>query len=564
MKKNSFRKTLKVIAAAALSAVMAFTAACPAFAATENTDSGKTYSITIDNTNSQVSIAGKTYKAYKLFNATDAAKDTSDTNAAITYTPIDGLNLSYAADGTTYQGNNLISYLSTLKDNSDELNTFASTIYKNYIANGKMSETGSVTVPANTEKATIDNLTNGYYLVYGTASSHGNEVVAAVTLTTLSRNATVAPKLGTPTLTKQIKHNDAEQGTEWGNYGDNQIGDTIEYRTITSVPILTGFTHYTYTIHDEMSNGLTYQKDAKMYLDDKKTQPVDAQYYTVAGSPSANDTFTVSVDMVKLAKAYNLSAGAKLYTYYTAVLNQNAKIHSANNPNTAYLQYSSNPYDDSQTVNTPQKTVYDWTFHVNVTKTDAKGNQIEGATFNLLSTKGDTSTKYIFIDNGADGGIHTYTIAPDQQTAAKLLADKTVTSYTDPDTNITYTNTIVAGKVKINGLDDVKEYYLHEAGAPAGYNALTEDLKIVLTASPANADGSSANVSATVTGADSNHSVLSSEANSIAFNVVNNSGSLLPSTGGIGTTIFTIIGICLMAGAAVLLITKKRMANKTK
>lgn len=111
---------------------------------------------------------------------------------------------------------------------------------------------------------------------------------------------------------------------------------------------------------------------------------------------------------------------------------------------------------------------------------------------------------------------------------------------------------MTAGKITIKGLDDATEYYLYETKAPAGYNRLTDAVKFKITATY-NDTGDNSNVTAAVNDV---------EQSSVSVQVANNKGSTLPSTGGIGTTLFYVIGGVLMAVAAVLLVTKKRMNNK--
>lgn len=101
---------------------------------------------------------------------------------------------------------------------------------------------------AGTGTDSITGLAAGYYLIKNTSVGDG-EVYTDYILQVV-KNVEVNPKSGKPTLDKQIKHND---NGEWGVVGDNQIGDTVEFRTITTVPIVSGYTEYTYVIHDEMS-----------------------------------------------------------------------------------------------------------------------------------------------------------------------------------------------------------------------------------------------------------------------------------------------------------------------
>lgn len=382
----------------------------------------------------------------------------------------------------------------------------------------------------------------GYYLIKNTDVGTG-EVFTDYILRVVG-DVTVNPKSGKPTLDKQIRHN--ETGV-WGVVGDNQIGDTVEFRTLTTVPIVSGYTQYTYVIHDEMSAGLTSNvrsnEDVTIKVNDETV--LDKNYYTVTVDEGNTNKFTVTVDVLNAIKDGKMVEGNTLYTYYTGILNEKAKVYNdGKQDNKAYLEYSNNPHDNTTTNKTPEKVVYDWTFKMGVKKVDgADGTPLTDAKFVLskekncdLGTIGDdgtpsNTTNLISLIKNSDGS---YTVAP--------------AGY-----NGSVVNVMTAGDITINGLDDATVYYLYETKAPAGYNRLTAAVRFEITATYSDAGDNCTSVTATV-----NNDVQSS----VSVNVRNNKGSTLPSTGGIGTTIFYVIGGGLMAVAAVLLVTKKRMNNK--
>ena len=121
------------------------------------------------------------------------------------------------------------------------------------------------------------------------------------------------------------------------------------------------------------------------------------------------------------------------------------------------------------------------------------------------------------------------------------------------------------GKFVIAGLD-AGSYYLRETKAPAGYNLLKNDISVTITATLDKSENNPAltelklSVKDDKTGAEATESNGSVDTGIVATNVVNNSGTELPSTGGMGTTIFYVLGSILVIGAVVLLITKKRMS----
>ena len=396
--------------------------------------------------------------------------------------------------------------------------------------------------PAGTGKDSIEVSSPGYYLIKNTSVGEG-EVFTDYILQVV-KNVTVQPKSGKPTLDKQIKHN--ETGV-WGVVGDNQIGDTVEFRTITTVPNVSGYTQYKYVIYDEMSAGLTSnvknENDVTIKVND--TTELDKNYYTVTVDETNANKFTVTVDVLKAIQDNKMLAGNELYTYYTGILNENAKVYNdGKQDNKAYLEYSNNPHDHATTNSTPVKVVYDWTFKMGVKKVDgADDTPLTDAKFVLSKEKncdlgaiGDDGQPHntenlISLIKNSDGS---YTVAP--------------AGY-----NGSVVNVITAGDITINGLDDATVYYLYETKAPAGYNRLTAAVRFEITATYSDAGDNCTSVTATV-----NNDVQSS----VSVNVRNNKGSTLPSTGGIGTTLFYVIGGVLMAVAAVLLVTKKRMNNK--
>lgn len=389
----------------------------------------------------------------------------------------------------------------------------------------------------------IMGLSAGYYLIKNKSVNEGEAYTDFILQ--VVKDVEITPKGQKPTLDKQIKHNESGQ---WGVVGDNQIGDTVEFRTITTVPNTTGYTKYDYTIFDEMSTGLTSNVTDASGITIKINEGVelDSSYYTVTVDSANANKFSVKVDILKAITDGKIEAGNSLYTYYTGVLNKDAKLYDeGNQQNTAYLQYSNNPHDNNTKGETPHVTVYDWTFKMNVQKVDgANHNELKDAKFVL--------SKFGTVDLG--------TIKEDGTPAEtgnliKLVYDSTDSTYrvaTASDKNTTYVMT--AGNITIKGLDDAEDYYLYETKAPAGYNRLTEPVKF--------------KINATYTSADSCPAVLTkvgdaeAAATGLKVSVENNAGTTLPSTGGMGTTVFYVVGGGLMAVAVVLLVTKKRMENK--
>lgn len=505
-------KYMKKLMALLAALTLALAMAVPAFA---ETTTPTTYTITINK-------GTGTYAAYQIFKG--------DLHEGTLSNIQWGDNVT--ADGQKALGN--AADKAKALTGETEAKAFAVDVAKYLTENAAGTGTDSITVSS-----------PGYYLIKNTTVGTG-EVFTDYILRVVE-NVTVQPKSGKPTLDKQIKHN--ETG-EWGVVGDNQIGDTVEFRTITTVPNVSGYSKYEYIIHDEMSAGLTSnvktKNDVTIKVNDSDANVLDQTYYDVTFDADNTNKFTVTVDVLRAIQDKKMYAENELYTYYTGILNENAKVYNdGKQDNKAYLEYSNNPHDENSKTQTPEKVVYDWTFKMEVNKVDGADNKdLAGAKFVLSKTSGldlgvirddgtpSTTTDLINLIENSDGS---YTVAPAGYTGSVV-------------------NVMTAGKITINGLDDATEYYLYETKAPAGYNRLTDAVKFKITAGY---DGSGENCTSVTT--EVNEDVPQA---GLSITVKNNKGASLPSTGGIGTTLFYVIGGGLMAVAAVLLVAKKRMNNK--
>ena len=292
------------------------------------------------------------------------------------------------------------------------------------------------------------------------------------------------------------------------------VGEIVTYTITGKVPDYTGFTTYTYLITDTMSEGLTFQKNVKVTVGGTDVTP--ACTITYDKDNNANK-FTVSIPV----KSYTI--GAEIKVTYTAVVNENAVAKIENNA--ATLTYSNDPIDTSKTTTTPEdkETVYSAKVVINKYVKDSNNEKLAGAKFVLYkevkTDDSDTTTKYYYKWND--------TVKKVEWTTNK--ADATVKT---TDAN---------GAAAFDGLKD-GTYYLEEVKAPAGYNLLKDPAEVVVNGASANA----ANLSSlTVTG-----------------NIENSSGAELPETGGMGTTIFYVLGSVLILAAVVLLVTRKRMSSR--
>lgn len=292
------------------------------------------------------------------------------------------------------------------------------------------------------------------------------------------------------------------------------VGEIVTYTITGKVPDYTGFTTYTYLITDTMSDGLTFKKDVKVTVGG--TDVTSACTITYDKDGNAN-RFTVSIPV----QSYTI--GAEIKVTYTAVVNEKAVAKIENNA--ATLTYSNDPTDTSKTTTTPEdkETVYSAKVVINKYVKGSDTEKLADAEFVLykeVKTDGsNTTTKSYYKWNETDKKVEWTT--DKAQATVKITNDK--------------------GAASFDGLKD-GTYYLEEIKAPAGYNLLKGPVPV------------------TVNGANATTADLSSL--TVTGNVENSSGAELPETGGMGTTIFYVLGSVLILAAVVLLVTRKRMSSR--
>ena len=295
-----------------------------------------------------------------------------------------------------------------------------------------------------------------------------------------------------------------------------------------------------------MSDGVTSnvknKSDVTIKVNDNEVLP--EEYYTV--TPDGNG-FRLQIDINSvLMHNPEVNTGDTLYTYYSGVLNADAKVYDqGKQDNVAYLEWSNNVYNQNpETGKSAEKKVYVWTFKMGINKVNANGDPLTGAKF-ALSKSG---TLQVADMNCTAEGVPTVTTG---LIGMVKLSEGQYRVAVDGDTNVVYV--VDAGTPVIQGLDDAIDYYLYETKAPAGHNLLSEPVHFKISADY-NEDGSNY-TSVTVTVGEE------AASNALSASIVNKSGATLPETGGIGTTIFYVLGSLLVVGAGVVLITRKRMGK---
>ncbi len=348
----------------------------------------------------------------------------------------------------------------------------------------------------------FEGLELGYYLVDSTMG-------ALCGLTTTNPNAYINAKNGAPTIDKQVKEDSTGQ---WADKNTADIGQTVEFRT--TINVHAGAENY--VLHDEMSAGLTFDdksvKVEHLVPSTGKTVELNAGTdYTVVLSKDITDNCTFEV---KFSKEFcdTLEMNDKIIVYYEAMLNRNAIVSTDGNPNQASLEYGEGNHTTSDETKT-------YTFGIDIVKTDSQNTLIDGAKFRIYdAATGGNEIKVVLMDDNV-----TYRRARPDETGVEIEVEK--------------------GKVRIVGFDN-GTYYLEETVAPDGYNKLTARQRFIIADS---------NLDAVF-----NNTIYSSGS---GVHVVNKTGSMLPETGGFGTTMFILIGGLMVLGAGVVLVSKKRLAK---
>lgn len=407
----------------------------------------------------------------------------------------------------------------------------------------------------------LDKIAHGYWLIADTTTGIPEGATANLTSTLVildTSTVTVAAKNNEMTITKDITNPNPT------NVSDHNIGDTVNYTIVATIdPNMAQYdpATYEYIITDTLSKGVVYDLDptndalepfttgneeqvkTMMGLTIKDDDGNDiSEYFTVnlLGDDNLNDGFTFTIT----GNTNWASSGktGKVIVNYNAIVNKFATIGGDGNPNVVDLEFSNNPNTDS-TGETPKDIVTSFTYQLNVTKVD--GNKPE------TTLKDARFALYRLVDDPDNDGqkIREY---------VTIDANNKVSGWQDTlptDGNIV---TDEHGKMSVSGLD-AGVYYLTECVAPDGYNLLDADVKITITA--VYSDDGKTITSLTVTVGDGEPSEGDTESGELEVIVENFSGAELPSTGGIGTTIFYTLGGLLAVGAAVFLVTKKRMSG---
>lgn len=432
-------------------------------------------------------------------------------------------NIKWGKNSNSREGANVgskvsedvLNQLAAVAGKSDEDKLAVIEQYANLSENGMdtVSESKSIKVAA------------GYYLFKDTTTGiSGNTYIAEVVGNVLIK----AKNSHVPGFEKKLKDKNDTTDNDFGGWqdvADHDIGDEIPFKLEGTVPADydAEYTSYYFAFHDEEEAGLTFNpKSVKVSVDgDEITTGFEVKTSTTDGC-----SFEVVFSNLKDIEAVH--AGSVIRVEYTSTLNPNAVIGGNGNLNKAQLEYSNNPRDKDSRGKTVWDNVVVFTYQVVVNKyanSVAENNKLKGAEFTLTKKLKDGTTKDIAVAKSQDGVRFTF-----------------------------------------KGLDD-GEYTLTETVTPEGYNTI-DPITFTVAATHGtewNGEGVRGNLITAFTGNAASEEITFTPdkgTGALTTNVINKSGTTLPSTGGMGTTVFYVVGGGLMAVAVVLLVTKKRMENK--
>lgn len=508
-------KSIKRIIALLLTAVMTMTMSVTAFAANSSC------SLTVNVKDGQ-NLQGQTINLYKLFDVTVSQ---------------DKKNYSYTVNKEDGYKSALVEVLGTKitaasKDEDiakavNDLGENDSTGVQNF-ANKFTAKalTSNLAVTATSGKITEENKTSyefknldaGYYLVYVTG---GKEIQSSL-VTVDESTKTVNLKTEAPSITKTA------------NKPSVNIGDVVTYTVIGSVPDTTGYEQYVYKIHDTLTNGLDFVNDANgtaleagattvnVKVAFKDAGVTDAVKAPTTATLSGENKRTMALNLSEWVRANQANKGKEFTVTYYAKVNKAADVSTKNN---ATLEYGNNPGETTTTTHSEAKTP---TYPLDIKKF-AKGEdnkKLAGAKFKLYNESTDSEDNLIKV-SGSNGN---YVVDPASSTTEFVSVES------------------IEGKgynLHVNGLA-AGTYYLVETKAPEGYNKLTDSIKVTITKA-----------------GDTNWTVKKNDTaeNDKIIDVENSTGSILPSTGGMGTIAFTVVAALLVLGVAVSFIRDRKREN---
>lgn len=488
------------------------------------------YSITVKNASK-----GQSYTLYKLFDYEPSA--TSD-EAGVYKVTDEGVKefLKSQTDYVSVDANGYVSWVN--KDNTSDTNgkdTAVAAFAKNVqtaIKDGTLKLTAIDTAKAIDEdlkatklSSTDSNGVEQYKIVFS-VSEYGYYLVsstlgALVSIDTTSPEAEVYEKNTTPTIDKGVEE-DSDPGV-YGDKNDAQIGQVVNYQVVVNAKA--GGTNY--KIHDAMDEGLTFDPDSV-----KVSELPTGVTYDLVTETTDGHTFDIVFNGT-------FAADATITVTYSALVNEKAVVSTAI-VNKTYLEYNNK-------VTTEEDSTETYVYAFNLYKNDGKGTALAGAKFTMKN--GNETLAFVY-EKTDEKGVYVFRVANAEEAksavaiATKNSSGNAIVPTLNAETAYTEIITPESGKVYVRGLD-ADSYTLTETEAPAGYNILAAPKAVIVKRANEKIDG---------------NYLVNDEGNEVS--VVNETGSLLPSTGGMGTTLFYIFGaVLIIAGAAYFIVRRKADAE---
>ena len=373
----------------------------------------------------------------------------------------------------------------------------------------------------------------GYYLIKDKDGSVSGNDASTLYITKVVGDVTISPKSDVPSFEKKVKDTNDSTGstTDWQDSADYDVNDEVPFQLTATLPTneddFAAYKTYKLVFHDQQSAGLTFNESSVVVKYGDKT--LGAGSYTVTENPEDKDTFDITIADAKAVKdaednAITVAAGGKFTVEYTSTLNENAVIGSTGNPNEASLEFSNNPNvgGEGETGKTPTDKVIVFTYQLDINKTFNGGTPAENDLPKFKLYKFDSTTNDYTIDRG-------------EVTITKTEGGKYTASF--------------------KRVDDGK-YKLVETKTPAGFNTAADTLFEIT----ADHDVESDNPQLTVL--KINTTAGNTTTGTVTADVVNQKGSNLPSTGGMGTVMLYVAGIAVfvLAGATLVMALRRRNA----
>ena len=546
--RKKIKNTLNKIIAIAFALMMTLGLSATAFAA------DPTGTITVTGPNKD-DMAGKSFVAYQIFKLT-----TDGTNYSYSETHADvtkAVNAALKKVDSGYVGTtaaDAVDKLDAIKkdDETNKNDTGVRTFTDALKAEIATVTPGSLTeypLTISEATATATDLPYGYYIVLETTANTGkyNGAISLAMIDSVSPNWNQNVKSDYPTVEKKVAKN--EDRAKYGDVADYDINDHVPFKVTGTMTKMDGYKTYKYEFYDKMEKGLTFEPGSvKVYLANGEANVKDlvmGRDYIIV-RPAGEDTFAVKIMDLK-ALAAGVTAD-HVVVEFTSILNEEANIGSLGNQNDVYLRFSNNPYDEHS--GKPEETtgkskvdsvkVFTFEMKMDKYKKDAPGTKLAGAEFEL------------------------YQYGPDEKDSSKLVKKqvnfKTVDGkdgfFVDQAGLIKTITTDSKGYFNVKGLD-AGTYYLKEINAPAGYNKLNEDITFVIDATYSDPEESLTLETLKLTidgkeasgkGPDKTLDYVNMVTGTVTIPVLNATGTILPSTGGMGTTVLYVVGILAMAG----------------